>query len=104
MRLVLTRWKLPHVSLLLAACVLIGSFSVATGLRIVPGPDRPEISLDVCHPLQTLNFTTATLIAPPPSGPATPLFYEQGVIAQGPAARTIDRSFAPVPPPPKRLI
>jgi hypothetical protein len=104
MRLVLTWCKLPGVSLLLAACVLIGSFSVTTGLRIVPGPDRPEISLDVCHPLQTLNLAAATLIAPPASGPATPVLYEQGVIAQGPAAKTIDRSFAPVPPPPRQLV
>jgi hypothetical protein len=104
MRLVLTRCKSPGVSLLLAACVLIGSLSVTTGLRIVPGPDRPEISLDVCHPLQTLNVAAATLIAPPASAPATPVLYEQGVIAQGPAAKTVARSFPPDPPPPKRFV
>src|SRR5208282_6199897 len=103
MRLLLTRFNLPSLSLLLAFCALIGSFSVTTGLRVVPGPDRPEISLDVCHPLQTLNLAATTLIAPPASGPTTPVLYEQGVIAQGPAAKTIDRIFAPDPPPPQQF-
>src|SRR5271155_990949 len=102
MRLLLTRCKSPGLSLMLAVWVLIGSFSATTGLRVVPGPDRPEIGLDVCHPLQTLSLAAATLIAPLASGPATPVLYEQGMVAQVPAAKTIDRSFVPDPPPPKQ--
>jgi hypothetical protein len=92
------------MSLLLAFCILLGSFTVVTGLRVTPGPAHPEISLDVCHPLQTPNLVASVLIARPAAGLSEPVIYSQGSIAERSAARLTEYAFAPDPPPPKALV
>ncbi len=92
------------LSALLAVCILLGSFSVVTGLCITPGPAHAEISLDVCHPLQAPILAISVLIARPASGLSEPFIYEQGSIVETPLARLIDLSFAPDPPPPKAFV
>ena len=88
---------------LLAACIMLGSFSVVAGLCINPNSDRLEISLDVCHPLQAPNVATTVPIARPASALSAPVIVLRGAVVEQPIAKLIDFVFTPDPPPPKSL-
>jgi len=91
------------LAILLASCLLLGSFSVATGLCIKPGPERTEISLDVCHPLQAAHTVTNIVVARSAAGLSRPMVFAQGLIVDRPFAKLSDCLFTPDPPPPKAL-
>jgi hypothetical protein len=89
--------------LLAASCLLLGGFSVVTGLCIGPGPQAPEISLDLCHPLQAANPVADVVVARPASGSSLPEIFPRGSIVEKPVARLINFISTPNPPPPKAL-
>jgi len=93
----------PLVCVMLAFGILIGSFSVIQGLCIVSGPDHPEISLDVCHPIQGINLVTIVSIARPASNSYEPSRFPADRVVAPASAKILDLSFAPDPPPPKSL-
>ena len=104
MRLGPAKYRLRWLSGLLALCLLLGSFSVVTGLCITSGPAHPEISLDVCHPLQAPNLVTIVLIARPVSGLSEPLIFPRGAIVETALPQVTEFVLTPDPPPPKSLI
>jgi hypothetical protein len=97
------RHGLRGLSGVLALSILIGNFSVVTGLCLTPGPDRPQISLDVCHPLQTPNLVANTLLARPAAGLSQPRIRSLGSVLELPSAKFTKNVFSPDPPPPKAL-
>jgi len=103
MRLPPTKYRSRALAVLLASCLLLGSFSVVTGLCIKPGPERPELSLDVCHPLQAANPVANVVAARPASGLSLSAIFPRQSIVERPVARLIDFIFTPDPPPPKPL-
>jgi len=103
MRLPPTKYCSGALAVLLASCLLLGSFSVVTGLCIKPGPQAPEISLDVCHPLQAANPVADVVVARPASGLSLPEILPRRAIVEKPVARLINFIPAPDPPPPKAL-
>ena len=103
MRLPPTKYSARALALLLASCLLLGSFSVVTGLCIKPGTKRPEISLDVCHPLQAANPVANIVVARPASGLSLSVIFPRQSIVERPVARLLDLIFSPDPPPPKPL-
>jgi len=103
MRLLPTRYCSRALAVLLASCLLLGSFSVVTGLCIQPVHQRPEISLDVCHPLQAANPVANIVAARPASGLSLSAIFPRRSIVERPVARLIDFIFTPDPPPPKPL-
>jgi len=82
---------------------LLGSFGVVTGLCIKPGPQRPEVSLDVCHPLQAANPAANGFTARPATGLSLSAIFPRQAIVERPLVRLIDFTFTPDPPPPKPL-
>ena len=68
-----------------------------------PGPQRPEISLDVCHPLQAANLVANTVAARSASGLYVFAIFPRQSIVETPLARLVDFIFTPDPPPPKPL-
>ena len=104
MRLLPAKRNLRGLSGILALCLLLSSFSVVTGLCIISGPEHPEISLDVCHPLQAPNIVTSVLIARPASELSEPFMYPQGTTFELPLAEVAEIVLTPDPPPPKALV
>jgi hypothetical protein len=101
MRLPQTKFCSRALAVLLASCLLIGSFWVVTGLCFISGPQRPEISLDVCHPLQAANPVANTVAARPAAGLSlSAIFPRQSIVVRS-LPRLIGLIFAPDPPPPK---
>jgi hypothetical protein len=92
------------LSALLALSILLGSFSVVTGLCIVAGLDHPELALEMCHSPQSLNVVSAPLIAPPASRFQNPVFYAQGAIPEKTNRKIVNLNVAPDPPPPRAAI
>jgi len=91
------------IAVVLASCLLLGSFSVVSGLCIKCGPERAEISLDVCHPLQAANPVANVVVARPASGLSLSAIFPRRSIVENPIARLINFISAPDPPPPKAL-
>jgi hypothetical protein len=103
MRLPSTKYCSRALAVFLASCLLLGSFSAVTGLCIKPGPQRPEIRLDVCHPLQAANPVAKIIPARSASGISLSAIFPRQSIVERPLARLIDFIFTPDPPPPKPL-
>ena len=103
MGLLPAKHRLRGLSGVLALCLLLGSFSVVTGLCIASGPEHPEISLDVCHPLQAPNLVTTILIARPASKLSEPLMWPQGSTVERLLAEITEFVLTPDPPPPRSL-
>jgi hypothetical protein len=103
MRLPLTKYCSRALAVLLASCLLLGSFSAVTGSCIKPGPQRPEISLDVCHPLLAANPVANIVAARPASGLSLSAIFPRQSTGERPPARLIEFIFTPDPPPPKPL-
>jgi hypothetical protein len=103
MSLLPTKYYSRGLAILLASCLLLGSFLAVTGLCIKPGPERAEISLDVCHPLQAAHPVTNIVVARPAAGLSMPMLFAQGSIVDRPVAKLSDCLFTPDPPPPKAL-
>jgi len=103
MRLPPTKFCSRALAVLLASCLLLGSFCVVTGLCFKSGPQRPEISLDVCHPLQAAKAVTNIVAARPASGLSLSAMFPRQSMVERSMARLIDFIFTPDPPPPKPL-
>jgi hypothetical protein len=103
MRLPPTKYRSRTLAVLLASCLLLGSFPVVTGLCITPGPQAPEISLDVCHPLQAANPIANVVVARPASGLSVPEILARRSSVERPVARLVNFISTPDPPPPKTL-
>jgi hypothetical protein len=104
MGLGLSQWKSPGLSAVLAVSVLLGSVTVLAGLRIVQGPDRPAVSLDVCHPVQTFNLVATVTIARSASSLPERAPCTRDAITRQPRIKINSLNFAPDPPPPKAPI
>jgi hypothetical protein len=98
-----TKYCSRALAVLLASCVLLGSFSVVAGLCIKTGPHAREISLDVCHPLQAANPVAKVVVARPASGWSLPEIFPRRLIVERPVAGLINFISTPDPPPPKAL-
>jgi len=49
----------------LAFALLIGSLPTTTGVTVVGAPDRPTLSLDLCHPLEAAAVGAIGIFARP---------------------------------------
>jgi len=98
-----TKFCSRALAVLLASCLLLGSFWVVTGLCFKSGPQRPEISLDVCHPLQAANPVANLVAARPESGLSLSAIFPRQSIVERSLPRLIGFIFTPDPPPPKPL-
>jgi hypothetical protein len=99
-----SKCKTRGLSALLALSILLGSFSVVTGLCIVSGLDHPELAVEMCHPPQSFNVVITPLIAPPASSFQNPVFYAQGAIPERTNSKLVNLNVAPDPPPPRAAI
>lgn len=105
MNFLFAKCRSQAMSALLAAVILLGSVPALTGVCIVSGPGHPQVTLDVCHPLQAFNTVDKVFLAHPDAGNiADPALDFQGTVPDRSMHKLIDLAFAPDPPPPKALI
>ena len=101
MRRLLSKSDFQTLSLALVLVVLSTSLPLAAGVVILPGHNEPELTMNICQPLQTFNLTLSTMLAAP--APAVPEFvlFDLGSAGDAAPARLVDHRAAPDTPPPK---
>ncbi|HXN84950.1 MAG TPA: hypothetical protein VN867_02715 [Candidatus Binataceae bacterium] len=87
--------------MILTLAILIGSSPLIAGIVITPGPSRPEISANICHPIQTFNLVANILLARPAGAMPKSDLHDQGTVFAKVEPRPIDYRVAPDTPPPK---
>jgi hypothetical protein len=96
-----TKANLRDLSLLMAIVLLLASAPSTAGFVIVSGPSQPELTINICQPLQTFNLALNTLIAPQAPTVAEFVLCDMGSAMIGERARIVDHTEAPDTPPPK---
>ena len=89
-----------QLSIVLSLVLFLVGLPSAVGLVVV-GPSQPELTINICQPLQTFNLTLNTLIARPV--PIVPEFVllDLGSSVDAAPARLVDHRATPDTPPPK---
>ena len=101
MRQAFSKFELRTLSCMIAAVILLGGLSVGSGVAIVSGPHHPELTVNICQPLQTFSLVLNALLARP--APTVPEFVQcdLGSAVLGETDRSLDNWEAPDTPPPK---
>jgi hypothetical protein len=101
MRRIFSNRDLRVLSTVLAVVLFIASAPLTAGVIIVNGPSHPELSVDICHPVQSADIIPGVLLARPAPALLDSLLLDFGSSADNPAAPPIDLRIAPDTPPPK---
>ena len=95
---------LRALSAILAVVLLIAGAPSTAGLAFVAGPNHPQLTVDLCHPIQSFDHSVNVLFARP--APTT-IEYVIGnfvTVAAELPVRIGSYISGPEPPPPKQLI
>src|SRR5271167_3467944 len=101
MRRLFSKAYLRALSSILALVVLLGSSPLTTGVIILSGPIQPEITMNICHPIQTLDLVSSILLARPAAAKPESLLCDFGSAIAMAAPRLIENRGQPDTPPPK---
>jgi hypothetical protein len=101
MRRLFSKSDFQSLSFLLVLVVLSASLPLAAGVVILSGHNEPELTMNICQPLQTFNLTLNTMLAAP--APAMPefLLVDLGSSMDAAPRHLADHRAAPDTPPPK---
>ncbi|HEY9158577.1 hypothetical protein [Candidatus Binatus sp.] len=88
----------------MAIIMLLASVPANAGLVVVSGPSRPELTTNICQPIQMLDRVSNTLLARPATVLPEFVLRDLGSNAVKKAVRPVDFQVAPDTPPPKRPI
>jgi hypothetical protein len=89
-----------QLSIVLSLVLFLVGLPSVVGLVVV-GPSQPELTINICQPLQTFNLTLNTLLAPPAPTGAEFVLLDLGSAPIVAAVRPVDHHAAPDTPPPK---
>lgn len=101
MRQLFSRTDLRVLSSILAVVLLLSSSPLTAGIVISPGPIQPEITINICHPIQTFDFVSTTLLARPAAGRPELLLRDFGSVTANAIVQLIEYRVPPDTPPPK---
>jgi hypothetical protein len=101
MRQLFSKTGLRHLSLIVAIVLLFASVPATAGFILVLGPTQPELTINICQPIQTFDRVPSTLLARPATDVPEFVFVELGSTAVTETARLVDYRVAPDTPPPK---
>ncbi len=101
--MMIDRASLRQLAAAMAFVMMMASLP-SIGLIIVADPSGPSISMDVCHPLQSLETTSGTVLVARPA----PRELDAEIVSQDEVPQFVlilksKFSEAPDPPPPKSL-
>jgi len=86
----------------MAIVMLLASVPSNPGLVIVSGPSRPELTVNICQPIQMFDRVSNTLLARPATVLPEFILRALGSTAVKETVRVVDCKVAPDTPPPKR--
>jgi len=102
MRQLFSKADLRDLSLIMAIVMLLASVPSNPGLVIVSGPSRPELTVNICQPIQMFDRVSNTLLARPATVLPEFILRALGSTAVKETVRVVDCKVAPDTPPPKR--
>jgi hypothetical protein len=103
MRHFFSKTDLRDLSVVLAVVMLLATVPSA-GLVVVSGPSHPELTINICQPIQTFDRVSNVLLARPATVLPEFVLRVSGLTAVKKAVRPVDFKVAPDTPPPKRPV
>lgn len=103
MRQLFSKADVRDLSLIVAIVMLLASIPANPGLVVVSGPSRPELTVNICQPIQMLDRVSNPLLARPAMVLPEFILRHLGSTAVKKAVRLVDVKVVPDTPPPKRL-
>jgi len=91
------------LSSLIAVALLLASVPLSAGVIVVSGPSHPELTINICHPIEASGLVSSTLLARPAVTVPQWVLLVQGSSPPVSAARLVEHRVAPDTPPPKPL-
>jgi len=104
MRQLFSKADLRHLSLVVAVVLLLAGVPSAAGLVIVAGPSQPELTINICQPIQTFDRVSNALLARPAMVLPEFVLRDLGSTVPRETVRLVDYKVAPDTPPPKRPV
>ncbi|HEY1852642.1 MAG TPA: hypothetical protein VGG60_16595 [Candidatus Binataceae bacterium] len=101
MRRLFSKSDLQTLALTLTLVVLWTSIPLTTGVVIVSGQSEPELTMNVCQPLQAFDRVVNTLLARPATNEPEFILTDMGSVVPQHPSRLLDHRKAPDTPPPK---
>ncbi len=101
MRHFFSKADLRDLSSAVAIIMLLASFPSTAGFVVISGPSHPELTANICQPLQTIDRASSTLLARPATIQPEFVLLDLGRTVVKMAGRPVDFRFAPDTPPPK---
>src|ERR1039458_5134890 len=101
MRQLFSKAAVRDLSLMVAIVMLLAGVPANPGF-VVSGPSRPELTVNICQPIQMLDRVSNTLLARPAMVLPEFILRHLGPTAVKETVRLVDVKVAPDTPPPKR--
>lgn len=93
--------ELRSLSAILAFVILLGSAPLSVGVVIRSGPRHPEITGNICSPLQSSQAASNFVLVRPTFAEFETVLHDLGPIVGVFIARLIESNVAPDTPPPE---
>ena len=88
----------------MALVLLLASLPLTTGVVVVSGPSQPELTINICQPIQMFDRVSNVLLARPATVLPEFALCDLGLTAIIETARLVDCRVAPDTPPPKHSV
>ena len=104
MRQLFSKTDLRQLSLYMAIVLLLASVPSSAGFVVVSGPSQPELTVNLCQPIQMFDRVSNTLLARPATILPEFVLRDLGSSAVKESVRLVDCKVAPDTPPPKHAV
>jgi hypothetical protein len=102
MRQLFSKADLRDLSLTVAIVLLLANIPPTARFVVVTGPSQPELTINICQPIQMFDRVSNTLRARPATVLPEFVLRDLGSTAVKETVRLVDCKVAPDTPPPKR--
>ena len=104
MRRLFSKANLQAFSSVVAFVLLLGTTPLTSGVSTVPASGHPEITVNICTPIQMLSYaSSSTLARPSVSVPRFVLFFQSFIKATA-NVEVVKCNQPPDTPPPKQFV
>jgi hypothetical protein len=104
MRQLFSKADLRSLSSVLALVILLGSSPLTAGVVLRTGPSHPEITANICQPLQSVIAVSGTVLARPANAKPESVLRNLGLATAYVAMHLIEYRATPDTPPPEPLV
>lgn len=104
MRQFFSKADLRDLSLAMAVVMMVATLPVTAGIVVVSRPSGPELTANICQPIQMFDRASNTLLARPAAVAPEVVLRDLGSAAIKETVRLVDIKIAPDTPPPKSLV